>query len=642
MTYRPEIDGLRALAVLAVMFYHADLIWLDASFVNGWFSGGFLGVDIFFVISGYLITAIILAEVRDGSFSYLDFYHRRARRLLPALLFVSFVTLLIGWQLMMPDAFIELAGSVLATTFFVSNVFFLMQDSYVAEAAAYKPFLHTWSLAVEEQFYLVYPTALLLLNRFIARFLLRTLVCIAAASLLLAAHWTLFQVDYSFYLLPSRIWELLAGAFLAVKAIDQTSSDPARISLLDNLFACLGLAFICVSIVLFDDSLAEPSFHTLLPVVGTVLVIWYGRQGSWVAGVLSTKPLVAIGLISYSLYLWHQPILVFARIYWFGQFHSVHASMALLTAVPIAYLSWRLIEVPARNRSEVKTPVFVRSLILGTAAVTLTATLAWQEIIVPSVDFLPEKGEIYPEFFGEPQAETSFLIVGDSHAAALGKSLDRLLKMENMRAKAMLQSGCPYFYSIYATNRGCRELNAARRELFLNTEIDNILVVARYVAPIERVPYINMRGDQDGEIEDTATFVSRFINEPVDDPDTLVGHLEKDLLELVKAGKKVFLVDPVPEMGINAFRLWRTSNFLDPPYKEPYQRYLDRSQRILTMNDRLAAQGAQLISTRDIFCDEQFCYNNRDGWVYYDDDHPSRLGADRIVSRIIATLKASP
>lgn len=262
-----------------MVLYHADL-----SIFGGWFSGGFLGVDIFFVISGYLITGLILRESRQGEFSYTDFYQRRARRLLPALFTVATMSLLVGWWLMLPAQFREMAESIRAALLFLSNMFFLFENSYTAEVAPLKPFLHTWSLSVEGQFYLLYPVALVTLFHHARTHLLATLVIAGVMSLSLSIYLTLVTSDYAFYLFPTRIWELIAGALIAVREIQ--AREPGRY--FADAWVSIGLAMITASIILIDDRFADPSLHTLIPVMGTVLVIRYapsqGSDSCWVCG----------------------------------------------------------------------------------------------------------------------------------------------------------------------------------------------------------------------------------------------------------------------------------------------------------------------------------------------------------------------
>jgi len=308
LKYRPEIDGLRAIAVLSVVFYHAEFSVRE----QNPFQGGFIGVDIFFVISGFLITSIILKQVHAGNYSFRNFYERRARRILPALFLVMLVSIPFAWKLMLPQALMEYAGSIISSLFFGSNIWFWQESSYWAGASATKPFLHTWSLSIEEQFYVIFPFVVLFAWKFSQKYLLGILAVGFLISLQLADHGSITSPDATFYLLHTRAWELLAGAILAKVAIDH-----GRLShpLLDATMPAVGLFLIGNAIFFFNSDMGHPSFITLLPIVGTMLVIWFAKSGELVTDILSSKAFVWVGLISYSLYLWHFPIFAFAQIY---------------------------------------------------------------------------------------------------------------------------------------------------------------------------------------------------------------------------------------------------------------------------------------------------------------------------------------
>ncbi len=335
MTYRPEIDGLRAVAVLAVLLFHAG--------VPG-FAGGYVGVDVFFVISGYLITSILMLDLERGRFSIVRFYERRARRLLPALLAVlAFVTAL-AWLLLLPEKREAFSEALLAVALFCSNVYFWRQSNYFAPVAEENPLLHTWSLAVEEQFYLFFPLVLLLLwplgRAWITRAVAAaSLVSIATAELASTAH-----PAANFFLIPSRAWELGAGALVAL-TLGLRSPGASRRA---DAAAALGMAMVVVSVFMFDDRTPFPSLLAVLPVGGTVLIIVGAQPRGGIGRLLSSAPVVHVGLISYSLYLWHQPLLAFARLTSDGEVAAPMVAAALLASLVLAELSWRFVEQPFR------------------------------------------------------------------------------------------------------------------------------------------------------------------------------------------------------------------------------------------------------------------------------------------------------
>jgi peptidoglycan/LPS O-acetylase OafA/YrhL len=338
LRYRKEVDGLRAWAVLPVLAFHAG--------VPG-FAGGFIGVDVFFVVSGYLITGILLRDIDKGGFSIVHFLERRARRIIPALYVVLLACLAAGWFLLLPDALENLGQSTFATVLSANNVLLLLTSGYWDISTELKPLLHTWSLGVEEQFYLIFPWVLLAVHK---RGWTGWVLGAAAIASLALAEWTMSRSPQTaFFMLHTRAFELLAGAILAYA--ESRRGDLAaglRPGTRGNL-AILGLAMIAASVVLFDASTRLPGVLSLVPVVGTMLVIAFASETMPAARLLCHRAVVGVGLISYSLYLWHQPLLAFLRLT-----SAEHPTLAMslgavALAFPLAYLSWRFVERPFRQ-----------------------------------------------------------------------------------------------------------------------------------------------------------------------------------------------------------------------------------------------------------------------------------------------------
>jgi peptidoglycan/LPS O-acetylase OafA/YrhL len=342
LKYRPDIDGLRALAVLPVVFCHVGL--------KG-FSGGFIGVDIFFVISGYLISRIILEEIQTNSFSLAGFYERRIRRIFPALIAMLLGSFVMGWLFLLPNEMVELNQAMLSALFSVSNFYLNASTGYFDAPSVLQPMLHTWSLAVEEQFYIFFPLLLLALAKWMPgkRMLLAVLSTVFILSFMISAYGAHEHETWAFYLLHSRAWELLVGTFIALGVLPE-----ARNRLLREGVALLGLVMILIAIFTFRESMEFPGFAALLPVLGAGMIIYAGRvQGSLVGSLLALRPVVFIGLISYSLYLWHWPFIVFYRIGTFAGEGSIGwQAQAGLIAVSLvaAVISWKFIEQPFRSR----------------------------------------------------------------------------------------------------------------------------------------------------------------------------------------------------------------------------------------------------------------------------------------------------
>jgi peptidoglycan/LPS O-acetylase OafA/YrhL len=334
------------------------------------FSGGYVGVDVFFVISGYLITSLILAEKQAGTFSIATFYERRARRILPALFVVMFACLVPAWLWMSPDSLEDFGQSLVAVPLFANNALLFLTSGYFEAAADEKPLLHTWSLAVEEQYYVIFPLMVALLWPLGRRWLAAAIAGIAVISLGLAEWGWRHQPEASFYLAHARAWELLIGAMVAMAPRLEVSKNP-RGQLLANTLSYAGLLLVAYSIFRFDSSTPFPSLYTLVPTLGTALILYAATGQTGVARLLRLPVFVGIGLISYSLYLWHQPLLAFARLLGSGEPPLTVTSALLLVAVGLAWLSWRYVETPFRNRSAVPRQVVWRT--AATCSVVLIA-----------------------------------------------------------------------------------------------------------------------------------------------------------------------------------------------------------------------------------------------------------------------------
>ena len=338
--YIPEIDGLRALAVIAVVLFHAGIRV---------FSGGFIGVDIFFVISGYLITTIILSDINSGTFVVSNFYEKRARRIVPALSVVMLFCIPFSWFLLTPADLERFSQSLIAVSLFSSNIFFYLTSGYFDLATELKPLIHTWSLAVEEQFYFIFPLILLLINKYNGR-----LILLFAFLSFGVAEWGNFfnnpatELSFKFYLLPARAWELLIGSLIAV-------NNPQRIfdkknKILHEFAGALGMLLIGYSIFFFNSDTPFPSVYALVPTIGSGLIILYATEKTFTGRILGGKLLSGIGLISYSAYLWHQPLFAFAKYTSYEEPRSYLIYFLIPTTFFIGWISWKYIEIPFRNK----------------------------------------------------------------------------------------------------------------------------------------------------------------------------------------------------------------------------------------------------------------------------------------------------
>ena len=387
MRYRPEVDGLRALAVLPVIFFHAGL--------DG-FEGGYVGVDVFFVISGFLITSIIISDMENSRFSILRFYERRARRILPALFLVTITCVPFALVVLLPADREEFGASMVAVALFVSNIFFWKHTDYFGTAAELQPLLHTWSLAVEEQYYLLFPLLLLCIWRCARHFAMPLMLCFAFGSLMLAQWGAYRYPEAGFFLLPTRGWELAIGAMLALRPVGFLAW--AKRPLLREAVAFMGIAAIAYSVTSFNESTPFPSVYTLLPTLGTAAVLLWASSDTWVGRLLAVRPLVLIGLVSYSAYLWHQPVFALVR-RWYP-FEPPASTMLLLglLSLALAFLTWRYVEAPFRDSKRVSRAGIWMMMVLGTLALvsvgmSLKVTRGFEASFVAGLD--PEVGIAY-------------------------------------------------------------------------------------------------------------------------------------------------------------------------------------------------------------------------------------------------------
>jgi peptidoglycan/LPS O-acetylase OafA/YrhL len=368
--YRPDIDGLRAIAVLPVLLYHAG--------VAG-FSGGYVGVDIFFVISGFLIASIITKDIELKRFSFLSFYERRMRRIFPALFAVALFCVAAATILFEPKDFIQFGKSLLAMAAFISNLFFWRQagtEGYFGFSSVLA-LLHTWSLSVEEQFYIFFPVSLILLRRWAKGYASNCLLFVIAASFAVSAWEAIYRPFSAFYLLAPRAWELLIGAFLAMQPMPPLNGRVVR-----ELAGIAGLGMIAYAIVAFDRQTDFPGLNALFPCLGAWLIIYAGKDGaSYVKTLLSLSPLVFIGVISYSLYLWHWPIIIFSKHFFVRALSDKETVIVLLCSLLAGFISFVFIESPFRRKESAvsRRQVYGFGIAASIVSITLGFLIYWYQ-----------------------------------------------------------------------------------------------------------------------------------------------------------------------------------------------------------------------------------------------------------------------
>ncbi|CAM8378723.1 COG1835 Predicted acyltransferases [Candidatus Methylopumilus planktonicus] len=337
MQYRPEIDGLRALAVLMVICFHAK---------SYFFNGGFVGVDVFFVISGFLITSILLEEINKGHFSLVKFYERRARRILPALFFVTLISIPLAWIFMTPVDMLNFSKSLIAIPTFLSNIFFLKHSGYFDLNSELKPLIHSWSLAIEEQFYIIFPVFLFFITRYFKKIIPLIFIVIIVASLFFAQYKLKLFPEKVFYLLPYRSWELTLGSLIALSTQNKCH---LKGNLINQLSSLLGLMLILLPGIFFSELTPFPGINAIPATFGTAMIILSLHEKTLISKFLQQKILVSIGLISYSLYLWHQPLFAFIKIT--NDTNIIHPAN-LLILFGLSWVSYKYIETPFRTKGK--------------------------------------------------------------------------------------------------------------------------------------------------------------------------------------------------------------------------------------------------------------------------------------------------
>ena len=627
-TYRPEIDGLRALAVLPVILFHAGFPG---------FEGGYIGVDIFFVISGYLITSLLVSELKESKFSFRTFYERRARRIFPALFFVVLCCLPVAWAWLPPDGFRNFSQSVTAVSFFSSNILFWAESGYFDTANEVKPLLHTWSLGIEEQFYLIYPLVLFIGWRFFRSKLPYVVAAILLASLILSELISRWSPEAGFYLLPTRGWELMAGAILAIP----NKAKRLRVNHhVTQLIAAAGLLLIGLSVVAFDGETNHPGVATILPTLGTVLVIAFGNAKGVVHGILSNRVLVYIGLISYSLYLWHQPAFAFARIY-LGQEPGPYQYGALIAAsFALSALSFRFIERPMRNRKGVSARTVWRLSAISVLSLSSFGCVGhlsngWPSRFELNYVFAAKLdtrcANRRPEdacVLGDAQRVPTWALVGDSHAGVLAETVDELLKAREAAGFQITTPGCSYAPGLkkFGTQpENCYVVNRHVRDFLLaSPRIQNVIISGRYVLHLRGTGFDNREGgrEQGGE-----SWYGDGISTGPERRTKVLRAYQNAISELLDANKTVILVYPVPEIGwdVESEMYSRTYRGKNPEISTAASLYYARSRAVIHAFDALGNH-ENLIRIRPgrILCDSFLpdrCATVRDARVLYRDDH---------------------
>lgn len=674
LNYRPEIDGLRAIAVLAVVFYHADFA-IEPVYP---FRGGFIGVDIFFVISGYLITKIILSELNAGTFSFSYFYERRIRRIVPALSFVILAVTPVAYYIMLPAALKQYAYSTLASIFFSSNIWFFFEDRYTAEPSLFKPMLHTWSLSVEEQFYILAPIAIYVIWKFGNKYMTTLFVVALLVSLQFAHTFWRIDSDAVFFLLPARAWELLAGCVLARLEFEHGGRRFPHV--FGRIMPIIGVFLIAYAIFQFEDTMRHPSYWTVIPIAGTMILIWFTRPGELVTDVLSSRPMQAIGLISYSLYLWHWPILTLARID--NQDLSMSATLGLVAfSFVAAAFTYRFVEQPfrkhkrhgkqaAESREErIAASQRQRPLVFGTFAATSAIGAGCMAFLIATDGAAYRVGafENYMQIggythmiegrecwsqgtqglgkhcvFENPSAEKNIYVVGDSHSAVLYRSV-----YEHFHATHQIEflPECVFFArdTIGVKTDGSLVENTCGNEqlAYLKDRPGGIVIIGQRLT-------LRLTGVFPAESLEGVLSPRYFPaeNTAATAKETLTRFVES-LSEVLEMGHKVVMLGPAPEHVFDipkhyarAVRTIGHFNFDSRIHEHfrglPTDDYYKRNGFVHEALHAIDHPEFRFVDIAEALCEPGgICATaNKDGVFYSDDDHLSYFGIETLMPLI--------
>jgi len=617
LSYRPDVDGLRAVAVLSVVFCHAGFHC----------PGGFIGVDVFFVISGYLIAGLILKELKQGTFTVANFWERRVRRIVPALAVVVAATFVAGWFILMPEDFAAFGKSVVGLALLASNVQFWKSIDYFNNTAEEKPLLHTWSLSVEEQFYLFVPVFLLLLAK--RSQLHRAFLLLSVAAVLsfgLSVDWTQRHPTSNFYLLPTRAWELFSGALLAF-------SPPCGIKKgwLNELLAVVGMALILGPCFVYNPATPFPGLAALPPVLGTTLLIWVGSASggfSWIGRVLASKPVVFVGLISYSLYLWHWPLFSFTR-YLSVKTPGAAVWWTLIAAsIVLATLSWRFVETPFRQRKVLagRLQLFAATAALfvimlgaglvmfrangfdgrvGSLTKNLIATGKFDQSYVRELEVKHIPNELVR--LGVTNASPVALIWGDSHAMAVLPVIDSICKENGDAAVAATHAATPPVIGYFSRNQwGLNEaslpFNAAVMEYVKTSRIRTVILIS----------YWKMHSE-----------VTEF-----------QIALLKTVGEIRAAGATVYLMRDIPIYDYNIQKVLVRSSYKGEDLAQfglTQSEFASADKMPATFLEKLKLAGVQILDPIPLLMErsrsEKFLPFDSGGSYYYDGNHLSTYGS---------------
>ncbi len=642
-TYRKDIDGLRAIAVLSVVLFHSGYTFI---------SGGYVGVDVFFVISGFLITTIIHGEIEANNFSIARFYERRIRRIFPALFVVIIFCIVIGFLFYAPDDFRRVAKTARYTVIFYSNYLFASKTGYFDTGAELEPLLHTWSLAVEEQYYIVFPVLLMVVSKYLNKKYLLSLSAIFIVSFVVSFLAVELDSHRAFFATEVRTWELLLGSLVALNVFPIVCSKGVK-----NWLSIMGLVFILLSIFMFDESTAFPGLAALLPTVGAALILYAGTQGvegQLVGKILSFKPFVFVGVISYSLYMWHWPLIVFTKHLLIRPMQPFETLLLLGLMGVVSFLSWKYVEQPFRSPR-----FFTSQKRLFKVTVSVMFSIFLLCLIIKATDGFSSRsdvevdgGEIWEKwgscskgskvnvvggegcFLGVADEEPSFLLWGDSHARAIANGVSIGASKYDKSGLISSVNGCPPLIGVDVLSvEDCLPFNDKVFE-YIKTHptLNTVILAARWAAQMEGDGY----GVEPLEAIKLRDIFSSRGSQQAKDNELVIGDaLKRTVNKLLKLNKRVVLVSQVPEVGYNVETVYfvteRTGRNLNETISPSIEEYHTRNKRVKKLFDTLSSDQVVVVNPWELLCDDSECrVINDNKLLYKDDDHLSSYGAMQI------------
>jgi peptidoglycan/LPS O-acetylase OafA/YrhL len=658
--YRPDIDGLRAIAVISVLLFHVDHELL---------SGGFVGVDIFFVISGYLITSILLRDIEAGQFSFRTFYDRRIRRIFPALFFVLLVSSAAAFIVLFPIDLYNFSQSLVAVLLFLSNILFWKENDYFDAASDTKPLLHTWSLSIEEQFYFLFPLFILVVYRFFLGDFRTKLFLFLSIILSISFLLSIFMVNNrpaaAFYLLPTRGWELMLGGLVSLLPVVNSEIN------FRSWLAAMGLVFIIISTVYFNKDISFPGVNALLPCVGAALIIYANHlrdNMNYMGRFLSFKPFVIVGMISYSLYLWHWPVIVFSKHYWM---QPPGLLFVLVLSLVIAFISWKYIEQPCRKL--LSNQCLYSSLLLIILLLLAFGMLGYFSKGYPerfpkkfSFMYVDDNGlkDPYKEscsawtnggisldkikhgysclLGNKNKKNISFVLMGDSHAVSLYSGIDHSANVNGKKGYFFGHSSCNPVQGVMEKreneNFKCELYKEVfYKKIYADSNIKKVILSARWAAylygsthdlgpaepatPIKYLLRVSRQPERQLLLPEREFYFSQKMKETI--------------LSLINSNKKVTIISSVPEVGYNVpnYMARKFMNGIETELIDNREYFFERHAFLLDFFKELEKiDGVNIIYPHKILCeDKKTCLYEINGQpLYYDDHHLSVKGSEFI------------